>query len=789
MEVVKRKICLEDFISRTNTKWGYENGSWGKIAYDVVIPNYSPLLDIKEHLPIVDNIGEINDDGEIVRNQIQFNTLMEWHRWMDKFIDNIVFYKKCKRKKNGEDVYIWTETEYDFMEGETIPLYSQIGMINANSEDIENGSIIGVNSESEKFNTIFRSKIFEDGTALRYEKYLIKLINDVINGDTTTGVHKATPYIEIPINFNESIDSLGCYENYIDKWDSSISYVIGDTVLYFDENNKTWDCYELKTGNEIELTEMTGELCIFFENEINKGKYSIITLSDIDGYKDALIGSGLIVEGKPCMVMNDTKIFYPSIVYRSKYNEEIGEYMFNTADITYWEKVEIDDTHEENIKTVSESKLSNLVRRRKTVSEDGDILPFVINNKGEKYTDLCYNMGYTNHSITDSGEIYFDSLDKIEIYDTNVSQISDNGEVKPYTVIEMDGKRVKVTDKDNNVTYLTEKVGGVDKHFFTISYNLFPEKGDIKFFYRIGGIISNLEDDEPNIISNGVCYCEYYPFEKKNDLYNVKIPTSILPKDESFHELEIIEYELTSSDDPDTLSEWSNSKKREENIGNVYEFEDITEGIISTGYIKYMYYDENGKSVECEVKDVVAAFSGRYKQIDNTFYMEFKIISGEYSSNVKKLRYLYVIDKKWVDDVVKNVDIRLNTHILVEKDSCTLEIERGVTTYVQLLSRYYYIQINYEDRKTTFVNEYLDYKQEKTILSDVEYGGVAISDDNFIYSKIYKSPLDIGIDERKNEVDINIERGKSSFFELYHVLSEVNTMQDIENYRNNLFKI
>ena len=56
MDIIKRRICLENFISRTNTKWGYENGSWGKIAYDIAIPEHCPLFNINNKLPMIDNI-------------------------------------------------------------------------------------------------------------------------------------------------------------------------------------------------------------------------------------------------------------------------------------------------------------------------------------------------------------------------------------------------------------------------------------------------------------------------------------------------------------------------------------------------------------------------------------------------------------------------------------------------------------------------------------------------------------------------------------------------------------
>lgn len=784
MEVIKRKFCLEDFISRTNTKWGYEDGSWGKVAYDVAIPDYSPLLDIKDKLPMIYNMNEIMKNGGLIKNQIQFNILLEWYRWINKFINETIFYKKCKRKTNNEEKYIWVETYYDFINNDVVNLYESESSINANDEEIENGTIIGINENAEMFNEIFRSKIFDDGTVLRYEKSLLEMAEYVISGDETYGISKAIPYIELPINLNTSIDSLGSYENYITKWDDKTVYSKGSVVLHYDEDVDEWNCYQLVKGNKIHTIEATGELYNFYERAIKRGRYTTISFSKLNDYEDILIGNDLMELGKPILFVNGSQILYPSIVYESKYDETTGKHMFNTPEVTYWKKVEIDDTVNQNIETTSESHLNSLIRMKKTVSEDGTVLPFIINTKGEMDTELRYNMGYTNHSFTDNDEVYFDSLDKVEIYDVNASQMTED-DVSPYTTIELKKGQIKITNK-NGETRNTDSV--------CISSTLFPEKGEVKFYYRIGGILSNIENAS-NAVSNGVCYSEYYSFEKKSDFYNVKMPLSVLKKYNTTHELKIVDYEFNYDNDEEIIMEWSDTEMWEDNIGTVYKFKDIMEGILSTDLIEYRYYD-NGNPIDCKVKNVEAEFIGKYREIDGINYMEFKIVKGKYTApegvdNKKnRLRYIYIINEKWRGvSVIENVKIVLKTHELIKNNACEIDVKDRENVHVQLLSKYNYIDINYEEKRSTFVNEYLSSKEEKVILSNVEYGGVAVSDDNFIYSELYKNPFDIGVEEKEKKIDINIERGTSSFFERYHILSEVNTMQDLENYRNNLFKL
>ena len=49
----------------------------------------------------------------------------------------------------------------------------------------------------------------------------------------------------------------------------------------------------------------------------------------------------------------------------------------------------------------------------------------------------------------------------------------------------------------------------------------------------------------------------------------------------------------------------------------------------------------------------------------------------------------------------------------------------------------------------------------------------------------------LGITDMKAEVDANIERNPNgvSAFERHNILSEVNTFADLENYKNNFFKL
>ena len=108
---------------------------------------------------------------------------------------------------------------------------------------------------------------------------------------------------------------------------------------------------------------------------------------------------------------------------------------------------------------------------------------------------------------------------------------------------------------------------------------------------------------------------------------------------------------------------------------------------------------------------------------------------------------------------------------------------------MRLLSEYTFIDINFEDKIYEVISTDNSNLKKNTLLSDISYGLESIGYDDFQKDYIFKDENIIGLEDVVENIDINIERGISSSFEKHHILCEIKSFSDLENYRNNLFKL
>lgn len=100
-----------------------------------------------------------------------------------------------------------------------------------------------------------------------------------------------------------------------------------------------------------------------------------------------------------------------------------------------------------------------------------------------------------------------------------------------------------------------------------------------------------------------------------------------------------------------------------------------------------------------------------------------------------------------------------------------------------------YVDIDFGYASSIIENEKLDNGQESVILSDIQYRVEDIIRDKLNEFNIIKNEATIGLEDVSKNIDGYVDRGASAAFERMNILSEINTFQDLNNYRNNLFEL
>ena len=109
--------------------------------------------------------------------------------------------------------------------------------------------------------------------------------------------------------------------------------------------------------------------------------------------------------------------------------------------------------------------------------------------------------------------------------------------------------------------------------------------------------------------------------------------------------------------------------------------------------------------------------------------------------------------------------------------------------YKRLLSDYNFIDIDFDSEIYEVFSTDIENLKKNTILSSIEYTLENITEDDFQKDYVIKDEYTRGLENVSEDINIDIERGLSSSFEKHHILCEIKSLSDLENYRNNLFKI
>lgn len=106
----------------------------------------------------------------------------------------------------------------------------------------------------------------------------------------------------------------------------------------------------------------------------------------------------------------------------------------------------------------------------------------------------------------------------------------------------------------------------------------------------------------------------------------------------------------------------------------------------------------------------------------------------------------------------------------------------------------YYNEIDYEFTEETIYNKQYELYREGNIAEISEY---IVADvwgrydyENTINAPVFKEEYLLGVSSAfESEVDVSVNRGNAAAFERHFKLSECNTLEDLENYSNNIFNL
>ena len=677
MELIKRKILLEDFINREGSKFLAVDGTnegknedereyiWGKIAQDVIIDGeYSDLIKIALHL---DYLGDDYDPSSL-------ENVVEWDNEY-YLIENIgKIYKETIQ--NGYD---------------TIEKYYKLSYVDVLS-------FVEYENDDDKSLT----HVIKHKTLFKYYRFLKNLRTNI------KLYHKCNG------RFFEIVDD-NVYDNFYEHFFTSEN---GGIVISSSDNiyipcltgGEDGFCESLVDCNELEYAIPFSEFGFYGEvpTDVDNIEHDVICVTkkeyadtfntvfrqnDIHRYECILWNlSEDVKRGKSEIYGIDTYMDIP--VYIDSDINSMGLYNIMERGENTSEESPNNDIERVVIEGQKYSELRKVFQRRLSESEEGEILPFVIKENVEEKdgsttislsSELPYVLGYgvINDGMTNI-------LEEIVVTD-----IDENGnEITNKWQYILSEKRIYKNDIPVQTNIIT-----CDELTKKVNNETVGMKGTIKFKYRLNavvessnGIVTKINED------TGIIHEETYNFET-----HINKPIYFIPSTE----------EKIKDGRP------------------IVKF-DIPNDSVKIGVIEVEYEESEDESI-----------SEYYETLHNS------------------LKNIGRIFKKTNDD--------------------------DTFSYVQVVLFMNYTDIDYDHNSDENIEDVpmVNINYYANILDDV-------FEDNFIYKPNYLHDIE-DISEKIIDGDlvghIYIERSKSAAFERHNILSEVNTMQDLENYRNDFFKI
>ena len=486
---------------------------------------------------------------------------------------------------------------------------------------------------------------------------------------------------------------------------------------------------------------------------------------------------------------NNMRFYYPSIIHKAKYDSDTGNYFFNDS---FWQKnanyddstddVEsgcvifddnVIDNNNTNIQTFqSESRLASVRRYKKTIDDDGNTLQCIISEDGSMDTELPFKLGVSNIYLSDDGLLRGDII-------TNIILENNIGDEMLYLTYNTDGiiEILKTVIFSNNQDIPT-----------TLNLNLITgEVVSLKYKKELNKYnyhwVEQQKTDEPN----------------NNVIYNDTLSN---PTEEDFNKITYL-----SANTDGVVSFYQYKCEIKETIASYIAFiekdfiirpshiEKQSEGVITFNYICGCIINKQKTLTNNEEISRLT-----YEPNSGIIYSEsypYKItVNGINFTSPKEIEELTEHKYRAYDYELREGDVVINgkpntdlTYNNVGEIYYITDIFNRRGSYKRILSEYKMIQIDFSQSKYTKDVSDVEKYRNNIILSNIGFATKQTFDDKFQHGNMVKDDFMVGIEGVNNNIDINVERGSSSAFERLHILSEIKTFNDLENYKNNYFKI
>lgn len=172
------------------------------------------------------------------------------------------------------------------------------------------------------------------------------------------------------------------------------------------------------------------------------------------------------------------------------------------------------------------------------------------------------------------------------------------------------------------------------------------------------------------------------------------------------------------------------------------------------------------------------------KQIGSgiTTWKEYKIFEEEGCISTDKLKK----DGEYIDLGRIRIEYLINCEL--DDDGKVIEGTgvKYVDTFDMEMSIYRTTVDGVENKEFIYVD--IDYNTVKH-KAEVSFTAEMAKKDTMYDVEIFKKESNLGIQNIRYDLDGKIERGKYAAFERHNILGEINTFEDLKNYRNNYFKL